>query len=255
MKHSCIVLLFLATSAVGQVDIDVPLEFTGGDGERGFINIAPPVIESGALLVEGSLLGQANWATAAVATNVITLSPTPSVTAYRDGLLLRFVVPSTIEGVLTMGCAGLEAYPLLRPDGLPPARGQLLSGTVCEVIFVTDHWILMNAPESGCPPATLPISDRVCIETAPTGNIFFFAASGRCASQGGRLCRWDEYYQACTQLGTQLQSLFTAWEWIDDTQNHANTVVQVGRNTCTDQRWADPQLITPGKSRCCFPIR
>jgi len=255
MKGSCIVLLFWVTSAVGQVDVSVPLQFTGADGARGFTNIASPVAESGALLVEGSLLGQAHWAVASVTTNVITLSPIPAVTAYRDGLLLRFLAPSTIQGSMTMGCAGLDTYPVLRPDGLPPARGQLVSGSVCEMIFAADRWILMNAPESGCPPATLPLSDRLCVETTPTGNMFFFAAVERCASQGGRLCRWDEYYLACTQLGAQLQGRFTAWEWIDDTQNHANTAVQVGRNTCTDQRWADSQLITPGNTRCCFPIR
>lgn len=249
---SAICYLVLATSVAGQVELSAPLRFTGAPADRGASGTAAPSEETAALTVEASVLGGAHWTTASVAGNTITLNAEVPVTTYRDGVLLRFVVPVDLADSIWLICPGHAPLPLLRPDAIPPVSGQMVAGAVCEVILAADRWILMNAPDRGCPPGTTMVNERLCIETVPTGNMYYFPSVERCAALGGGLCRWDEYYLACVRVGAQLTGLFTAWEWIDDSSNHANTTVQLGRTTCTDQRWADPQLITFGHTRCCF---
>ncbi|MBL7939099.1 MAG: hypothetical protein JNL43_07060 [Flavobacteriales bacterium] len=249
---SAVPFLLLGSYAYAQVELSTPIRFTGGTGDRGATGTAAPVEETGALTVEASVLGGAHWTTASVVGNTITLSAGAPVTTYRDGVLLRFVAPVDLADSTWLVCPGHAPLPVLRPDGIPPVSGQMVAGAVCEVILAADRWILINAPDRGCPPGTTTVNDRLCIETVPTGNMYFFPAVERCAALGGGLCRWDEYYLACTRVGSQLSGLFTAWEWIDDSSNHANTAVHVGRTTCTDQKWADPQSITFGITRCCF---
>ena len=248
-------LFFFFVLSQGQVTVDGPIRMTGEVGERRIDGLGLPSSPDAAMAVEASLLGTAHWAEATVDGPVISLLPTVPPVEYRGGQLFRFVAPIELFGDLVLACPSLPEFPVLRPDGTAPARGQMRQGAVCEVLFATDKWILLNAPERGCPPGTTAVDDRLCIETVDAGNLFFYAAAERCAGMGGKLCGWDDFYIACTQFGGQLSGLFDAWEWLDDSSNHANSAVQVGLGTCTAQRWANPQSVTLGHSRCCFTLR
>ncbi|MBK9763846.1 MAG: hypothetical protein IPO87_10895 [Flavobacteriales bacterium] len=89
-----------------------------------------PLSENAAITVEGSLLNTAHWATATLVVDTIKLVATPSMTNYENGMLLRFVVPVNMRGALKLSCSGLTAFPLTRPDGVPPVSGQMLAGSV-----------------------------------------------------------------------------------------------------------------------------
>lgn len=249
------VLLCAALSANAQMNVDGPIRFTGPEDERGVVGVAQPAAQHAAITVEASLIGTTTWAEASAAGTAITLDPSAPLTAYRDGQVLRFLSPADIHGPSTITCTGLVALPVRRPDGLDPARGQIRQGALIEVVHAANAWILMNAPEGGCPTGTVAIGDRLCIEATDAGNLLFFPAADRCNNMGGRLCTWDEFYIACTQHAASLNGLLDAWEWIDDSSNHGNSAVQVGFSTCTGQRWANPQNVTLGHSRCCFQPR
>lgn len=255
MRICTLLMLFANLTCMGQVEHSTPLRFMGPEGTRTITGMGEPLSENAAITVEGSLLNTAHWATATLVVDTIKLVATPSMTNYEDGMLLQFVVPVNMRGALKLSCSGLTALPLTRPDGVPPVSGQMLAGSVCEVLFAGDRWILTNAPEKGCPPATTMINERLCIETATTANMYFYPAVERCSALGGRLCKWGEYYVACVEHAEELTGLGAAWEWIDDTSNHANTSVQVGFANCEAMRWADPQQITFGRTRCCFAPR
>jgi|JI10StandDraft_1071094.scaffolds.fasta_scaffold28582_4 hypothetical protein len=246
---------FLATFAYGQVTVDVPVTLTGPVDERRIDGLDVPVAQDAAISVEAALLGYANWAEGTNISNAITLTPVTPLTAYRDGQLLRFVAPASVQGNVTLQCVGLDPLPVVRPDGIWPARGQIREGVVCEVLLAGGKWILMNAPEKGCPPLTVQTSERLCIEVNGQDNLLFYNASDRCTRMGGRLCKWGEFYAACTLFGGELNNLLASWEWIDDSQNHAHSAVQVGSAACTAQRWALPNTTTYGRSRCCFDPR
>jgi len=250
-----IIATIILSVAQAQVEVDTRIQFTGPDTERSVVGLGSPATQDAAVTVEASLIGTTTWATATVSGMAITLQPTTPMTAYRDGAVLRFLAPAHVHGPSTLACIGLMAAPLQRPDGLPPARGQIVQGAVVEVVRAGDVWILTNLPERGCPPGTVAIGDRLCIERADQGNTLWFPAADRCTNLGGRLCSWDEFHIACTQYSDQLTGLLDAWEWIDDSSNHANSAVQVGLTNCTAQRWANPNNVTLGHSRCCFVPR
>lgn len=254
-RLSSLLLISASLTSMGQVEHTSPVRFVGPEGERTITGMGAPLSENAAITVEGSLLNTAHWTTATFAADTIRLVATPALTNYENGVLLQFLVPVNMRGALKLRCSGLPALPLLRPDGVPPVSGQMLAGAVCEVLFVGDRWILTNAPEKGCPPSTTQLNERLCIETASAPNMYFYPAAERCAALGGRLCKWGEYYLACTEHASELTGLGTAWEWIDDTSNHANSSGQVGFANCEAERWADSQFITFSRSRCCFNPR
>lgn len=256
MRVSLTPLLILVLVTVhGQVTVDVPLSLTGPSEQRFVSGVAVPNDPSAAITVEASLLGTAHWAEASVNGSVITLLPAAPLTSYHDGLLLRFLAPAAVHGPSSLACTGLPALAIVRPDGMEPARGQIRQSAVMEVVLAGGRWILLNAPQRGCPTGTVAIGDALCMEAADAPNSFFYAAADRCAARGGRLCGWDEFYVACTQHAAEMTGLLDAWEWIDDSSNHANSAVQVGLGSCNTQRWANPQNVTYGHSRCCFKPR
>jgi hypothetical protein len=238
-----------------QLELTGPVVFSGADDQRTIVGLAAPTTQHAAITVEASLIGINTWSEAMISGTVLTLTPTAPITEPGNGTLLRFIAPAELRGPSTLLCAGSQALPLLRPDGLPPASGQIVQGALVEVVLAGDAWVITNRAEVGCPPGTVALGDRTCIERADHGNTLWFPAADRCTNLGGRLCSWDEFYIACTQYADQMTGLFNAWEWIDDSSNHANSAVQVGFQNCTAQRWANPNNVTLGNSRCCFKPR
>lgn len=238
-----------------QVEIDRAVQFSGPSDQRGIDGLDRPTLESSVVTVEASLIGTTTWAEASISGSVLTLTPVVPMSDHRDGALLRFVAPADLHGPITAGCDGLPAVPLTRPDGLPPARGQVIPGAVVELVHANGAWILMGLSENGCPPGTAAIGERLCMERASQPNTLWFPAADRCNDLGGRLCSWDEFYVACTQYASEFSNMLSAWEWLDDSSNHANSAVQVGMTTCTAERWANPNNVTLGRSRCCFTPR
>ena len=202
MLHITMIRLLLLSAAFitmhlhGQVSLDVPLRFSGPTEERSVEGSAIPAGQDAAITVEASLLGVANWAEASINANSISLTPTIPLTAYRDGQILRFIAPSNVFGSITLSCVGLADLPLVRPDGVWPARGQVRTGAICEVMYANGSWILLNAPEKGCPPGTVQANEHLCVETWGQANMLFYPASDRCMQKGGRLCKWGEFHAA-----------------------------------------------------------
>jgi hypothetical protein len=247
-----VLLPFLGTA---QVQLDVPVVLTGVPAERRVDSLAPPTIGTSLVTVEGAVHAEWQWAAVQAQGSTINLTLSPAVTSYADGLLLRFLVPADIAGTLAISADGLPALPLLRPDGLPPVVGQLRQGSIAEVMHAGGRFILLSAAERGCPPGSLAVNERFCIDQASTNDVIFYDAVDRCAVRGGRLCTWDEYHAACVLLTGELSGMFNEWEWVDDTANHTQTAGQVGRTTCLSQRSAGAPLTTEGDVRCCYHPR
>lgn len=237
-----------------QVELDVPVILTGDSAQRAIMNLGAPTSGSSAVTVEASVRDSWTWAQSSFNDSTITLYCSPSVDLYSDGLLLRFRAEQALYGKLYINLDGLGPFPFVRPDGLSIALGQLIAGSVAEIVLVDDRFILLNAPESGCPSGFTQVNARYCIETMPptTTGSWPWAAS-RCANLGGKLCTWGEYVGACMLVGGELANMFVEWEWIDDTSNHTHGADQVGRATCRSQR---TQLFTiAARARCCHHLR
>lgn len=241
----------LPRSASGQVEVDVPLRMTGATEDRRISGLADPATTN-ALLSKGPMdRGYPHWADAVFTTGVIDLSIAPAPVDAITGTLLRFRAASTVFGPLTLRVNNGATEPLRTTDGLDPVLGDIVEGMICEVIKQDGGWTLVSPPRPGCPPSTVDVNDRFCIDVARSAmNLDFFDAMDHCAKRGGRLCGWDEYHFACTTVASSMTGLFTDWEWIDATSNHVHIGDQVGRTSCFSQRSQSPNATH--STRCCY---
>ena len=247
----------VACVCFAQVSSDKPLQFIGTDAERAVIGVDFPISGSSAVTVNASVAtGGFTWSTATLNANTLVLTTTPAVSTFTNGTLLRFVSPADLYNELYVELVvGSPAVPLLRPDGLSPTKGQIVSGGVCEVLYADGRMILLNAPEVGCPPGFLSVTDRLCIEQNVVPDMLFHPARDRCANLGGKICTWADFVVGCTNLNDQLQALFTDWEWMDDTSNHSHGSDMVGRLTCGSQRNVGLLTTFTANSLCCYHPR
>ena len=247
--------LLLALVADAQVKLRSDLRFTGPDGERGAVGLATPTSDSAAVTVAVAASGQAHWATVNWSLDTLVLQVEPEVVGYRDGLLLRFIPTSENQGATWMKVPGLPSHQVVRHDGSSIPRGSLRPDMVAEVLYANGAWTLLNSSSEQCPPGSLPVNGRLCMDMDAVDGLLFYAAVDHCMQRGGKLCSWDEYAVGCAVLGAQLNGLFDAWEWIDDASNHTHTANQAGRTTCQSQRSANVITTFPGDARCCYHPR
>ena len=255
MRHIIAILLFgVGIGARSQVHLSGNLLLTGAATDRAVNGLETPLDATAATTVDATVLGGASWAQAVRSGDTLLLTLSPAEPFMRVGLLIRFKSPANLSGTLFVRHDQLSVLPLLRADGLPVIRGQLITNGIAEVLLATDHFVITGTAGTACPPPALPINSRTCMDINETLGLDVYAASEYCAKRGGKLCTWDEFFAGCTQLGASLNGRFDNWEWIDDTSNHTHTADQVGRTTCMSQRAAQPQSTDVG-ARCCYRTR
>lgn len=239
--------------ASAQVSVNTPISFTGSEENRAIDSLGVPATAHSLITVEGSVRSEWAWANATVQGTNLVLDLIPAMENYRDGSLIRFLVPAITQVPTSISVGSLPPLDLVRPDGEVPANAQLISGRVCEVMQVDGRFHLLNSPEIGCPPGFLRVNENYCIESSSSSPVDFYTAADVCAARGGSLCTWSEHAAACTLLQGQFTNMFVDWEWVDDTSNHAHTAVQVGRTSCSSQRAIITSLLA--RKRCCFHLR
>lgn len=239
----------------GQVRLDEDIRFVGPDGSRRIEGLTTPLDGTAAVPVSVVASGMVHWAEASLEAGSIRIVLDPILTTVDDGLLVRFLSPIANEGPMTITAVGTVDIPLLRTDGSPLPANALRPGSVAEVLFDNDNWILMNPATRTCPPGTVPTAGPTCMDVAATPGLLFYEAIDHCAARGGKLCTWDEYAVGCALRQAELTGLFVEWEWIDDTSNHTHTANQAGRFTCQSQRSANVIVTMTGNTRCCYRTR
>lgn len=249
-------LAFLALSDIvsfAQITLDVPLRFTGNEEQRGLEGLAAPTDGTSAITVGTAVSGAAHWATASEQADTLLLTLAIQTGPPSEGALLRFLAPKDRSGATWIKLSGDRSLPLVRPDGLDPITGELTMGAVCEILLVQGKAHLLAPHVRGCPPNSVPVNARYCIQRGRVSGVDHMQASEVCRARGGRLCTWDEYYVACSLTGNQLNGLFSDWEWIDDTSDHSHTGNQMARTNCTGIRSVMPSSVN--SVRCCYDQR
>lgn len=250
-----IIALFLlgcVPPALAQVRVETPVRMTGVPTERAIDGLGAPALGSSAMTVQSAVLESWRWCSVVVVADTVELSLQPAVLDLQDGLLARFKVPQDLSGALWARIEGYAAAPFVRTDGLPPVPGQLTTGRIAEILWANDAYTLLNLAEGVCPPGSISVNERFCIDTISAPSVTMFDAMDQCAERGGKLCTWEEYYAGCVLLGTQLGGMYNNWEWIDETANHLQTFGQAGRLTCQSQRTTGPGV---ADVRCCYHKR
>ena len=247
--------MLVASLSQGQVELGTAVHFSGPAETRKLMGLATPTTDSSAITVAVAASGIVHWAVAGSTSDTLRLAMDPDVSGYRIGLLVRFIPNAENPGKVWIDVDGLGAFPVLGNDGRELEKGALRVGSVAELLFAGGSWILMNLSHATCPPGSLPINARVCMDVEARPGTLFYQATERCGERGGKLCTWDEYVAGCTMLQTQLTGLFDEWEWIDDCSNHTHSADQVGRFTCQSQRAANVITVMTADARCCYHPR
>lgn len=245
--------LLCCGTLMGQVELDRALRFTGPEEERRIVGLDAPTVVDAAITVGYAVQGASHWAQASMSADTIVLLTAPAVLGYADGLFLRFLSPVNRFRRTFIQVDGGTVMPLKRTDDLDPVLGELRIGAICEVILAGDRFLLLSPQVRGCPSNTVKVNERYCIDIERRSQLNHANATVYCAQRGGRLCTWDEYYAGCTLVGSQLNNLFTDWEWINDVSDHTHSADQMGRTSCASQRAVLPTILT--SARCCFSIR
>lgn len=245
----------LLGNASAQLEVDKPIRFTGSEGERSVQGIAEPIADSVVVNVNVLSSGRVHWGAASMSVDTVQIVVEPSISELRAGLLLRFLPTANNTGRVWIDCSSDTPFELRRHDGLPLYPGSLRTGAVAEIMFTGGTWVLLNGSSALCPPGSLPINARSCMDVAPRTGLIFYDALAYCTERGGKLCTWDEYAVGCTVLGAQLTGLFSEWEWLDDCSNHTHTADQAGRFTCQSQRTLSTITLSPANARCCYHPR
>lgn len=254
LSPACLVaaLWYWGGTTNAQVVIDAPLRFTGPQAERRIDGLAEPMDSDDLVTVGFSVEGAAHWCTATMDGDTVRLWGQPLQASLKDGTMIRFPAPATVWGELYIAVPNGTVLPLLRPDGLGPVHGQVVAGALCEVVHYAEQFTLTAPHRHGCPPGTFAIGGPGCIDSTLVPDLLFHEAAELCAAKGGRLCSWQEFHMGCVLSDEGLDGLFAQWEWVDDTSNHAHTVVQVGRTTCVSQRGVNPSVTAA--TRCCYQL-
>lgn len=237
-----------------QVTLTKGIVFTGEDEARTLEGTAFPVDGTAALSVAAYATGAAHWAIASQSGAGLSLAMTPPLVELTDGLIVRFVSPTTLQEGATV-TAGGQTRPLRMPDGTTLPLGSILAGGVYGSIFIQDTWYLIAPSTNVCPPGSIRTVFPVCMDIESVPGKRFYEAVDHCAAKGGKLCSWDEYAVGCSLQQPALSGLFNEWEWIDDCSNHTHSANQAGRSTCQSQRSANVITTMTGDTRCCYHTR
>jgi hypothetical protein len=98
--------------------------------------------------------------------DVITLTPSPAITAYAAGQRFSFIAGGTNTGATTVNVSGVGAKDIKRPDGSATAlsAGDIISGTIVDIEYDGTQFLLLNAGLTAL--TTLDINGGTA-ETAP----------------------------------------------------------------------------------------
>lgn len=118
-----------------------------GMGGFGITNLGTPSVGSDAATktyadglqgtTQNVARGQVSWGgTAAGTADALTISLTPTLAAYANGMVVRFVAGSTNTGAATLNVNTVGAIAFRRPDGTTAlSAGDIVAGTVVEAVY------------------------------------------------------------------------------------------------------------------------
>lgn len=139
-----------------------------------------------------------NFFSAAGTANALTIAPSPAFASMVDlvGVPLRIMVGITSTGAATLNVNGLGAYPICRPTGAPTQAGDLLAGTLVEILSDGATFCLTAPPAaiqggtaafqaSGTLTVPTGVTQIICQVWGAGGGGASGSASGAAGSGGG----------------------------------------------------------------------
>ncbi|HBI01758.1 MAG TPA: hypothetical protein PLR45_00615 [Flavobacteriales bacterium] len=255
MRTTLFILIFYLFGfvALGQVEIRQSIHFTSPYDSLRTIKGMSHSVDS--LNATTAWIGQQNILNYGVATltgnDSISLSLSPNLSGYPNGLFLSFLSPITNSSEnIRIRNGQLDFKKILNATGKKLDSANIQIGQYVLLIFVDSAFHMVSTPYSPCLNNTVAINENLCIDFDETIAATFYIASKTCGDRNGHLCSWNEWYIACYHQGANLNNMNNNWEWIDDAANNADAAKLVGFGTCNDGTYAPP--IQNFAFRCCY---
>ena len=121
----------------------------------------------------------------------------------------------------------------------------------CFNYYDAGFWLVMcgYVVPNSCPSGYIDVNGRFSIEADQRPTATWFDAVTICNGAGGRLCRIDEYYLACTSGNTSIMNLTDGYEWTMDAA--AGTTFRIiGLGDCTPMSNGQFDSVYPFRCVC-----
>jgi hypothetical protein len=241
--------------AMAQTIADRPVELVGPtSADRRITGLADAGMENDAL---NARTAQAAGFAYGVASggNAWSISVMPAITALVPGMRLHVLVQASNTGPVTLQIDALAPWPVRKNGTLELEAGDLADGEVAAVIFDGSAFQLVNArrrDRRDCPGGSVAVNELYCIETAQRDTATFFNGGALCASLGGRLCSWGEWFAACSDaVALGLADMVGDWEWTNNAANSDHSARVVGQSSCSQSGTTDTYTFSRAY-RCCY---
>lgn len=233
MRNAALITLvsFGLTAAQAQVFSDRPLILTGSAvTERQVTGLEAPQI--GADLQTAGVEGPGQYRVAGTVSGNSWSAELPALSVPQAGTQVVLRTPLTLPGSITLLLNTSGPYAVLMGDGSALDGTDLAEGLFLSLVFDGSAFRVLNGAADlprTCSTGLVPVNRQFCMETAQRTPKNFFDAALECHADGLRLCRWGEFYAACTratELG--LLQMTDGWEWTNNSSNEDNSVRIVG---------------------------
>lgn len=154
--------------ATSQIQIDKPVELTGSGSDARVTGIQSVTDQTDATSVQTIQSGQFIYAQAQGTANDITLTLSPPVVTYTEGMMVNFKCSSDNTGPVTLNVNGLGAIPIKKYVSSALGAGDLLVGQVASVVFDGTNFQLVSLP--GTAPVTNASNLDYSLSVSPTST-------------------------------------------------------------------------------------
>lgn len=252
---TCIWGLFGPLAVMAQLESPVPIVLEGStNADRQVKGSERPTAPDHGASAE-TVRFQSVQLSAAIGTNVLTVSLTPSATGYSAGMLLSLVPSAANDTAVTINVDGLGPMPLVKFTNEPLDSADLRPGIPILMVFDGAAFQLISQTGIACPPGMLEVNRDVCVEAVPSGPASWYNAVSICGQRGFRLCGWSDWFKGCSMPGGFLNSI-VEYEWLDNASNDNNHGKRVGltTGTTTPDCYGGGTMIPSGSNnfRCCY---
>lgn len=247
--------LTLAHALFAQWTVPDRIELTGADTvDRQVTGLGMPV-QAGAGISAGAARTLYTNFVVAQGVDTLTVSTTPPISAYFQGLMLVVRPAAGNNGPVMLRVDALPLVPVRKHVDQPLDSMDLRAGIPVTMVYDGSVFQVTSQMEPSCPKGTVALSRDACIDVASRDSLFFLDANAACAGQNGRLCTFAEWIAACHRLPGFLASV-SSLEWVDSASNNQGDAKSMGFDgvtptaNCKEGATTSPFLFK--RYRCCF---
>ncbi len=226
MRSLAFITVLVATTALGQWEVPVPLVLTGPSAaDAQVLGLAHPLQADAAMSVDAARTSAATY-TSAVGP-VYSASLVPPASSYAAGMVITLVPQNDCVPTAQIDVDGLGPRDIVEQGGLPLDTADLKAGVPVRMVYDGARFVLLGSTYIPCPAGYSVGGRTFCIEDSVSAVTTFYQAVDQCTARNARLCGYNEWVLACERVPGFLATVVD-YEWIDDAANNLTDAKIIG---------------------------